>query len=407
VTARPIDDTTTGDEHMTTTDETDATEMPDAPHAPAPATTLEAGRTPRRSRRKVVAAGVVAAVAAAAVAVTVPHRGGGHARAAPKQTTTAAVERRDLVNREQVNGTLGYAPLPATLAAARAGVLTTVAAEGAVVDRGQALYGLDGTPVLLLFGSTPAYRDLVEGMAGPDVRQLKENLVALGDATWAGIGDDDVFGSAAAAALRRFQAAAGVEATGIIRQGDAVFLPGAVRIASHKVEAGTSLSAGAEVASITSAARVVTVKLAATKQGLVHLGDGVVVVLPSGKSTDGKVAAISSVAKTDSSGGGGGGNGSAKPTVDVTISLSDPAATGTTDQAPVQVAITTASVKGVLAVPVNALLALAEGGYGVEAVRADGTHALVPVETGMFSDSDNLVEVTGELKVGDKVVVSA
>jgi hypothetical protein len=52
-------------------------------------------------------------------------------------------------------------------------------------------------------------------------------------------------------------------------------------------------------------------------------------------------------------------------------------------------------------------LALAEGGYGVEAVRADGTHALVPVETGMFSDSDNLVEVTGELKVGDKVVVSA
>jgi hypothetical protein len=60
----------------------------------------------------------------------------------------------------------------------------------------------------------------------------------------------------------------------------------------------------------------------------------------------------------------------------------------------------------VLAVPVTALVALAEGGYGVEVVDSRGSR-LVGVEIGMFSDADDLVEVTGDLDEGDEVVVPA
>jgi multidrug efflux pump subunit AcrA (membrane-fusion protein) len=132
----------------------------------------------------------------------------------------------------------------------------------------------------------------------------------------------------------------------------------------------------------------------------VKVGDGVVVTLPTGKSTTGTVSSIAAVAKLSGSGS------TATTTVAVTVGLSHPGATGTIDQAPVKVGITTASAKGVLAVPVNALVALAEGGYGVEVIRPDGTHQLVGVTTGMFSDSDDLVQVRGGLKAGDTVAVS-
>ena len=54
------------------------------------------------------------------------------------------------------------------------------------------------------------------------------------------------------------------------------------------------------------------------------------------------------------------------------MTLTDPGAAGTLDQAPVTVNITTASVKNVLAVPVAALLARSPGGYVVE-VAGRGT----------------------------------
>ena len=74
-------------------------------------------------------------------------------------------------------------------------------------------------------------------------------------------------------------------------------------------------------------------------------------------------------------------------------------------QAPVAASITTEVRKGVLAVPVNALLALAEGGYAVE-VERDGPRQLFGVRTGLFAEGQ--VEVTGGgLRAGDLVVVPA
>ncbi len=88
------------------------------------------------------------------------------------------------------------------------------------------------------------------------------------------------------------------------------------------------------------------------------------------------------------------------------VTPSDPAATGTWDQAPVQVGITTASVPNALVVPVTALLARSGGGYAVEVVGAGASNHLVPVSLGLFDDADGLVQVTGSgLAAGQEVVV--
>jgi hypothetical protein len=90
----------------------------------------------------------------------------------------------------------------------------------------------------------------------------------------------------------------------------------------------------------------------------------------------------------------------------VDVTPSDPGATGTWDQGPVQVGITTDSVRDALVVPVTALLAQSSGGYSVEVVGAGaGNHHLVPVSLGLFDDADGLVQVTGQgLAAGQEVV---
>jgi hypothetical protein len=62
----------------------------------------------------------------------------------------------------------------------------------------------------------------------------------------------------------------------------------------------------------------------------------------------------------------------------------------------------------VLAVPVNALVALAGGGYAVEEVDASGVHKLVAVSVGLFDDAAGMVQVSGSgLAAGQRVVVPA
>jgi hypothetical protein len=88
--------------------------------------------------------------------------------------------------------------------------------------------------------------------------------------------------------------------------------------------------------------------------------------------------------------------------VEVLVTLDDPTVAGEVDESPVDVDVLSDAATGVLAVPVNALLALAEGGYALE-VRADGSTRLVGVEIGSFADG--LVEVSGDVAEGDVVVV--
>jgi hypothetical protein len=82
-----------------------------------------------------------------------------------------------------------------------------------------------------------------------------------------------------------------------------------------------------------------------------------------------------------------------------------PGATGIGSDVPIQVSLTVRSVRGVLAVPVSALLALAGGGYAVEVAGRSGTHHLTGVTTGAFAGGR--VQISGPgIAAGVKVVVA-
>jgi hypothetical protein len=273
---------------------------------------------------------------------------------------------------------------------------TWLPAAGQVVGRNQPLYAIDGKPVPLLFGTTAMWRDFELGMDdGPDVAELTANLIALGFGR--GLTQGPHFSQATADAVKRWQVSLGLAAAGTIRLGEVQFAPAALRVSSLHAATGAAAAPG-PVLDATSTVRIVTVPLTVDKESLVHAGDAVSILLPDGKTTTrGHVRDISSVATAPAGGGGGGGT----PTVTVTVTLDDPGGTGNLDQAPVEVTITDQAVHGVLAVPINALLALAEGGDAV-AVVTQGARHLVAVQTGLFSDT--LVEVSGDGIVEGTVV---
>jgi peptidoglycan hydrolase-like protein with peptidoglycan-binding domain len=345
---------------------------------------------------------VLLAAGAAWWTVARPRAGREDPEGSAPATTTAAVELRDLRAQEQVQGTLGYGEAR-TVTNQRQGTITWLPQEGAVVRRGQTLYRVDGKPVQLLYGSLPAWRELAVGVDdGPDVRQLERNLVALGFDPDRAITVDDHFTNATGAAVRRWQEAVGLPETGTMRPGDAAWQPGAVRVGTLKAAAGDVARPGAPVMEATSTARQVAIDLDASRQPYVHAGDPVDIELPGGRTTTGRVASVGKVA-TAASGNDSGDESAA--TVEVTVSPDRPKATGSLDQAPVDALITTDVRRHVLAVPVNALLALAEGGYAVE-VERDGRRQLVGVRLGLFAEG--MVEVRGGgLHAGDRVVVPA
>jgi len=163
------------------------------------------------------------------------------------------------------------------------------------------------------------------------------------------------------------------------------------------------------VLGVSSTVPQVTIQLAAAEQSSVKVGDPVTITLPTDRSTEGVVSTVGTVATAPSSaGGGGGGEGEeGGPTIEVDVRPSDAGAIGHLDEAPVTVAITTASVPNALTVPVDALLALAGGGYALEVVEGH-VHRLEAVSLGMFDDAEGLVQVSGrEVAAGQRVVVPA
>jgi hypothetical protein len=391
------------------------------------------GRHKHRKRRA-AAVGVVIVVAgvAASLAITDPFGG---TRADPTAgadpTALATVTERSLSSQTQVNATLGYAGNYNVVVASGgsgassgsaqtgssgqsgAGTFTALPTAGQVLSQGQSLYSINLGPVVLLYGATPASRSLSEGMSGADVAQLNADLVALGDASTAALDpSSDYFSAATATALDKLQADLGVTQTGRLTLGQAVFLPTAARVTSVAANLGGPAQPGATVLQATSTTRAVLVALDATQQSEVKVGDHVTITLPDNQTTPGVVTSVGTVATLPSSGSSTGSASSSSssdsgtPTIQVDVTPTDPAATGTLDQAPVTVTITTATVKDALVVPVDALLARSSGGYAVEVVGTGGIHHLAPVSLGLFDDADGLVQVTSSgLAAGDRVVV--
>ena len=87
----------------------------------------------------------------------------------------------------------------------------------------------------------------------------------------------------------------------------------------------------------------------------------------------------------------------------MTITLDSAPSGAALDQAPVNVNITSQRADNVLAVPVNALVALQGGGFGVDVLSGGGSR-LVGGATGLYSDT--MVQVSGSgLAAGMRVEV--
>jgi hypothetical protein len=374
-----------------------------------------AGSTTGRRRRKVawvIVVVVVAVVAGVTVAVTDPFKSHPTSSSGVVDnsypTSLATVKRETISSQTPVGGTLGYAGSYGVVNQA-SGTYTMLPAPGQVVSEGQVLYRVSGAPVVLLYGSTPAYRTLSDGASGPDAAELNTDLVALGYATASELpAGTDTFGYWTKVGVEKLQAALGLTENGTLTLGQAVLEPSAMRVTTVSGVPGGGAEAGQVVLSATSTTREVTVDLDTSLQSEVNTGDQVTITLPDGTTTPGVVTSVGSVATTPSSSGGQGGPGSGSdtPTVTVEAKPTDPAATGTWDQAPVQVSITTQTVPGALVVPVEAVIALSGGGYAVEVVDPVGLYHLVDVNLGVSDTADNTVQVSGSgLAAGQPVVV--
>jgi peptidoglycan hydrolase-like protein with peptidoglycan-binding domain len=201
------------------------------------------------SRRRLAAAAAIAVALVVVAAVVLlstgssPHQPAG--TGVPAGQTTAEVTRRTLTESSTVDGTLGYG---ATLELydRLSGTFTWLPAVGTTVGRGGTLWRVNNQPVVLMYGSVPAYRTLQEGVGdGPDVSELNENLIDLGYDPYGEIADYEDFSEATAAAVRRFQHAEGLPETGEVELGRVVFAPGARRVAAVKVVLGQDPPGGA------------------------------------------------------------------------------------------------------------------------------------------------------------------
>lgn len=394
------------------TDHTVAADATDATDATAPG-----GR--RRSRTVLLAAAVVVVGTIASAGALGLGGGDGETPAAPPRAgSTVAVTRAALVERTKVEGTLGYGneiPLPVKAT----GTVTWLPEAGATAERGDTLLRVDDRPVALLYGTLPMYRELgmtttppeapdtapstppspppkpdgdrtpastappttpPQPLQGMDVLQFESNLAALG---YTGFTVDEKFTSATERAVKRWQKSLDLPETGRIGLGDVVYASGRIRIGQAGVRLGAAVGENALTYTGTTR-KVVVVGASAQEAAWAVRGTEVTVGLPDGSPVKGRVASVGREATAPEGGAGG-----AAPTVPVTITVPDQRALGRLESGPVTVEYVGRKRENVLTVPVAALVALAEGGHGLE--TPDGR--FVAARTGLFADG--MVEVSG------------
>ena len=234
-------------------------------------------------------------------------------------------------------------------------------------------------------------QDAEEFEADADVLQLQLALRRLGYSP----SIDGVVDEATTDAIRSWQADRGAAADGVVDLGEVVFLPTAVRVTEPLLTIGSPVNDGSSVLATSDSASVIRVDLPADDQELLSVGLEVVVEMPDGSEVTAVVTDISGIATRNSNG---------DVVFETTIELIDATVGAELDQAPVEVRVVTDARTQVLAVPVTALLALAEGGYAVEVDRGAGVIGLVAVEPGLYADGWVEIETAG-LTGGEMVVV--
>jgi peptidoglycan hydrolase-like protein with peptidoglycan-binding domain len=345
-----------------------------------------------RFKRSLVAGTAVAAVlASGGTAFSIRNGdgdGGGVSKAPPDEPGSAPITRGDVADTKTVDGTLTYSG-ERKVAGAPRGTVTSLPSPGRVIEQGEALYRVDRRPVTLMYGKLPLYRTLRPGIGdGPDVQQLERALRALGHGD--GMTVDRHFSAATARAVRDWQDETGLDETGEVDAAQAVFLPSAVRVAEAKAAVGDRVGPAATVLTVTGTERLVHVDLKVSDHGLARAGTRVTIELPDGGTVPGRITRVGTVAETQDPQAAGQ---APEPTIDVEIELTGDKGTGRLDQAPVRVRLESERREGVLTVPVEALLALREGGLGVEVFGPGGGRQVVAVRTGAYGGGR--VEISG------------
>ena len=326
-------------------------------------------------------------------------------RAGPTAAETGMAE-ASILAADETLADLRAGHSPAEIEALEASVDSAEAAV-ANAEADLAALGAGHNSLVVMFGSTPAYRTMEVGLSGDDVRQLEQNLAGMGYGDSDAFAVDDLFDEATAEAVRHWQEATGQNPDATVGVADVVFVAGPVRVGSwaQGVEVGQQVTNGTPLAALTvietpvdgrmSTTQRVTASVPLSDRDLVSEGITVNVELPDNSDIVGTVTAINPSPVLDAQTG--------ENSVEVTILLAEPAS-DVWIGATVDVEITETLIEDALVVPATALLALVEGGYAVEVLAEDGSVRLVGVETGLFVDGD--VEVRSpELTAGVRVVV--
>jgi hypothetical protein len=260
------------------------------------------------------------------------------------------------------------------------GRVTWVAAAGAEVANGDVLYKVDDVPVVLLTGSIPSYRTLERGTDGDDVADLQIALKGLGFDPDDRVVVDGEFGPVTEAMVERWQDSLGVDVDGVVDRGEVVVRPTSARVASVAVEPGGEVSSGTTMLELSSVDRVVELDVEAERVHLLSDGQVVDVRLPDRTVVAGEVVSIDSVVDPETG------------TVRVVIASDE--LVGSSDQAPVTVMVSLGLATDELVLETEAVLSTFGDGYVVEAIEADGSRRIVPVEVGVTDGT--VVVVSGE-----------
>jgi hypothetical protein len=327
-------------------------------------------------------------------------------------SATAPLVRTDLVQSKTVDGKLDFAQRRAVKAAVE-GTITVAAVEGRTLTAGQALYELNDKPVTLLYGPVPMFREMKAGDRGSDVLQLERNLRALGHGSKLYV--DVRYDKATEDAVKQWQKSLNREPTGRVGKGDVVFQRGRVKVVSVDAALADQVGPDKPVLTIASTRPVVRAQLDQGDTALTTRGTRVEVTLPSGRTAPGKVTGTvrpeeAGAGAAGGAGGSGGGSDQNGITVEVVLdggsASAASAVSGEDAKASASVKFVSESRKGVLVVPVEAVVALRgeRGGYGLQLVHG-GTSRMVRIETGMTADGK--IEVSGpDLREGLKVGVA-
>ena len=346
-------------------------------------------------RAALIAAPVAAVLVAAAVVALVlqPWRPAAAESNSEDDAATALAERTSLTSELVLNGNLSYGEelnLPGG-----GGTITRLPKAGDEISVGQAIYEVNGRPVIAVRGDRPFWRALSEGVTnGADVQQLEQALADLGFG--ADVTVDTEFTWYTAAAVKNWQESLGLERTGVVELGDIVAIPAAaIRISAVTAELGDQAGPGS--LSYTSTSLRVVAKLTDAQAREILPATPVVVTLPDGTELPGTIVSIDPGGEPD------GEDGETTP-ASATVEFEDATAAAGIGLRAVKVALAAESVDDALVIPVTALIATLDGGYAVDVVR-DGKTVRVPVELGLIADTRVQV-VGGDLAEGDVVVVA-